>query len=72
MQWPADIPDDMLEDAITQAKKAMEEFNPEKEGTEVNYSFRIDRRGYQDALRLKLGALLARVLGEEFWIACGA
>ncbi len=36
VDWPADMPDDMLEDAITQAKKAMEEFNPEKEGTEVS------------------------------------
>ena len=43
VEWPADIPDDMLEDAITQAKKAMEEFNPEKEGTEVLQFRKLDR-----------------------------
>ncbi len=35
--WPPDLPDDILEDAITIAKKALEEHDFEAEGTEVSY-----------------------------------
>ena len=51
--WPADMPDDMLEDAITLAKKAMEEHNPEKDGNEVSGCFTHppDCGGHQDPFR---------------------
>ena len=39
VDWPADMPDDMLEDAITVAKKALDEHDFEEQGVEV--SFRI-------------------------------
>ena len=36
VDWPADMPDDMLEDVITVAKKALEEHEFEEEGVEVS------------------------------------
>ena len=35
------MPDDMLEDAISVAKKALEEHDFEEQGVEVSYSFII-------------------------------
>ena len=35
VDWPADMPDDMLEDAITIAKKALDEHDFEEQGVEV-------------------------------------
>ena len=35
VDWPADMPDDMLEDAITVAKKALDEHDFEEEGVQV-------------------------------------
>ena len=35
VDWPADMPDDMLEDAITVAKKALDEHDFEEQGVEV-------------------------------------
>ena len=34
--WPPDMPDDMLEDAISIAKKSLEEHDFESNGTEVS------------------------------------
>ena len=39
VDWPADMPDDMLEDVITVAKKALEEHEFEEEGVEVSSLF---------------------------------
>ena len=36
MLWPADMPDDMLEDAIQVAKNAMEEYEFEENGVQVS------------------------------------
>ena len=36
VDWPADMPDDMLEDAITVAKKALDEHDFEEQGVEVS------------------------------------
>ena len=36
VDWPADMPDDMLEDAITIAKKTLDEHDFETEGVEVS------------------------------------
>jgi hypothetical protein len=36
VDWPPDMPDDMLEDAITIAKKALDEHDFETEGVEVS------------------------------------
>ena len=36
MLWPADMPDDMLEDAIKISKEAMEEFPFETHGEKVS------------------------------------
>jgi hypothetical protein len=36
VDWPADMPDDMLEDAITVSKKALEEHDFEENGVEVS------------------------------------
>ena len=33
--WPADMPDDMLEDAILASKKAVDEFEFEPDGVEI-------------------------------------
>ncbi len=39
MEWPADMPDDMLEDAIAISKKTLDEHDFETDGVEVrNYS----------------------------------
>ena len=38
VDWPADMPDDMLEDAITVAKKALDEHDFEEEGVQVSFS----------------------------------
>lgn len=38
VSWPADMPDDMLEDAITVAKKAVSEHDFEANGVEVSTS----------------------------------
>lgn len=35
VDWPADMPDDMLEDAITVSKKALEEHDFEENGVEI-------------------------------------
>lgn len=35
VDWPPDMPDDMLEDAITIAKKSLDEHDFESEGVEV-------------------------------------
>jgi len=35
VDWPADMPDDMLEDAITVAKKALDEHDFEEQGVEI-------------------------------------
>ena len=37
VDWPADMPDDMLEDAISVAKKALDEHDFEEQGVEVRY-----------------------------------
>ena len=36
VDWPADMPDDMLEDVITVAKKALDEHEFEEHGVEVS------------------------------------
>ena len=36
VDWPADMPDDMLEDAITVAKNALESHDFEEDGVEVS------------------------------------
>ena len=36
VDWPADMPDDMLEDAITVAKNALETHDFEEQGVEVS------------------------------------
>ena len=36
VDWPADMPDDMLEDAITVAKNALENHDFEEQGVEVS------------------------------------
>ena len=36
VDWPADMPDDMLEEAITVSKKALEEHDFEEEGVTVS------------------------------------
>ena len=36
VDWPADMPDDMLEDAISIARKALDEHDFETEGVEVS------------------------------------
>ena len=36
MQWPADMPDDMLEDAIQISKQALDENEFEQNGVEVS------------------------------------
>ena len=41
VDWPADIPDDILEDAIYVSKKALEEHDFESEGVEVRYKYSI-------------------------------
>ena len=38
VDWPADMPDDMLEDAISCAKKALDEHDFEEQGVEVSPS----------------------------------
>lgn len=35
VDWPPDMPDDMLEDAITIAKKTLDEYDFETQGVEV-------------------------------------
>eukprot|EP00352_Strombidinopsis_acuminata_P007738 CAMPEP_0176363202 /NCGR_PEP_ID=MMETSP0126-20121128/18962_1 /TAXON_ID=141414 ORGANISM="Strombidinopsis acuminatum, Strain SPMC142" /NCGR_SAMPLE_ID=MMETSP0126 /ASSEMBLY_ACC=CAM_ASM_000229 /LENGTH=66 /DNA_ID=CAMNT_0017719423 /DNA_START=21 /DNA_END=218 /DNA_ORIENTATION=+ len=35
VDWPADMPDDMLEEAITVSKKALEEHDFESEGVQI-------------------------------------
>ncbi len=39
VDWPADMPDDMLEDAITVAKKALDEHDFEEQGVEVSITY---------------------------------
>ena len=41
VDWPADMPDDMLEDVITVAKKALDEHEFEEEGVEVSFSIKL-------------------------------
>ena len=38
MEWPADMPDDMLEDAINVAKQALADHDFESEGVEVSHN----------------------------------
>ena len=35
VEWPADMPDDMLEDAINVAKKTLDEHDFEEQGVEI-------------------------------------
>ena len=39
VDWPADMPDDMLEDAITVAKNALDSHDFEEQGVEVSTAF---------------------------------
>ncbi len=39
VEWPADMPDDMLEDSIAIAKKTLDEHDFETDGVEVRVSF---------------------------------
>ncbi len=43
------MPDDMLEDAITVAKKALEEHDFEEQGVEVSCLFYLDRTNCEEA-----------------------
>jgi len=36
VEWPADMPDDMLEDAIAISKKTLDEHDFEADGVEVS------------------------------------
>ena len=36
VEWPADMPDDMLEDVILVSKKALDEYDFEEQGTQVS------------------------------------
>ena len=38
VSWPPDMPDDMLEDAITISKKTLDEHDFESQGVEVTHS----------------------------------
>ena len=59
VDWPADMPDDMLEDAITVSKKALEEHDFEENGVEVSvhhirvllirFTFNLDRPNREEA-----------------------
>lgn len=40
MDWPPDMPDDMLEDAITIAKQTLDAYDFETQGVEVNSKFK--------------------------------
>ena len=64
VDWPADMPDDMLEDAITVAKKALDEHDFEEQGVEVsdfNYfdKFWVDCKHCKEAHGHEMGTLLA-------------
>lgn len=37
VEWPADMPDDMLEDSIAIAKKTLDEHDFETDGVEVSH-----------------------------------
>ena len=68
VDWPADMPDDMLEDAITVAKKALDEHDFEEQGVEVsdsNYFDKcwIDCKHCKEAHGREVGTLLACFLG---------
>ena len=39
VEWPADMPDDMLEDVIMVSKKALDEHDFEEQGTQVSSPF---------------------------------
>ena len=39
VEWPADMPDDMLEDSIAIAKKTLDEHDFETDGVEVSRCF---------------------------------
>ena len=55
VDWPADMPDDMLEDAIVVARKALDEHDFESEGVEViiisssNNNMSIDCKDSEEA-----------------------
>ena len=68
VDWPADMPDDMLEDAITVAKKALDEHDFEEQGVEVSDindfdKFCVDCKHCKEAYGRKVGTLLACFLG---------
>lgn len=46
VEWPADMPDDMLEDSIAIAKKTLDEHDFETDGVEVSHrlTFKISLR----------------------------
>ena len=68
VDWPADMPDDMLEDAITVAKKALDEHDFEEQGVEVsdinNFDkFWVDCKHCKETYGREMGTLLACFLG---------
>ena len=76
VDWPADMPDDMLEDAITVAKNALETHDFEEQGVEVSAKIEIwwafnevvsfaDCINCQETHGREMGAILARFLGQE-------
>ena len=72
------MPDDMLEDAITVAKKALEEHDFEEEGVEVSFviiffgsthrfaNLFLDRLNCQETHGRLVGTLLARIPRKVF------
>ena len=76
--WPADMPDNMLEDAISISKKALDENEFESNGVEVsllfiesnNRSNNIDCKNSKNAHGFKMGALMARISWQVFWLPC--
>ena len=63
------MPDDMLEDAIQVAKKALDEHDFEEHGVEVRYegaNFCLDRENCKETYGRELGTLLARFPRQEF------
>ena len=69
VDWPADMPDDMLEDAITVAKNALETHDFEEQGVEVSANQRFG--GLLTRLfRLQIASIVKKHMDERwepFW-----
>jgi hypothetical protein len=69
------MPDDMLEDTIAIAKQTLDAHDFETQGVEVNTNhyllayLSIDSEKSQKVHGRQVGALLARVLGQEFRVS---